>query len=66
MKTTEQVESEETTEVLAKIDDYIFYGDGMLNPAPKAKVHQVVGTLVKLMVSKGLLSVQDVKRVLGV
>lgn len=65
MKTTEQLEAEETKEVLAKIDEYIFYGDGLTNPAPKAKANQVVGTLVKLMVSKGLLSVQDVKRVLG-
>lgn len=64
MKTTEQVETEETQAILTKIDEYVWYGEGAYHKGTRAKSGQVIGTLVKILVAKGLLTVQDVDRIL--
>lgn len=63
--TTEQDIKDETKKVARLIDEAIFY-EGYEPPKVAAKANAVVGSLVEILVAKGLLSSKDVKRILDV
>ena len=63
MTTVQEVEDNETAQILRTIDESIFY-DGY-KPAPSlAKANEVIAALVQVLVAKDLITASDVSRIL--
>lgn len=64
MTTTEKANQQETKEIVEHLDQYVWYNmPTELHPGVKAKSGQVLTALVYILVDKGLLSLDDVKRI---
>lgn len=62
--TTAEVELQEVQDISHAISEAIFY-DGFEAPKVLAKANDVVGALITIMVAKGIITKQDVKRILA-
>lgn len=62
--TTAEVEMQEVQDITHSISEAIFY-DGFEAPKVLAKANDVVGALITIMVAKGIITKQDVKRILA-
>lgn len=60
--TVQEFESNETSEILRTIDESIFY-DGYVPAKSLAKANEIISTLVHVLVSKGVISLADVARI---
>lgn len=63
MITTEEYNLEETKKILAALDEYVWHDmPSDMHPGVRAKPTQVLTALVFILVEKGLLSSNDIKR----
>jgi hypothetical protein len=62
--TTAQHELDETVKIVELLEDYVWY-ENKPKRAPRAKSGDTIATLIQVLVGKGLISSQDVTRILN-